>query len=76
MLLILLLAMGMFVFTFWLARQTLARDSGPKEMTCARSLPSCAARKRAGESAYACRRYYAAQKVMRRTPHFSLTAPG
>jgi hypothetical protein len=33
MLLILLLVMGMFVFTFWLARQTLARDSGPKEMT-------------------------------------------
>ena len=39
MLLILLLAMGMFVFTFWLARQTLARDSGPKEMTFARSPP-------------------------------------
>jgi hypothetical protein len=39
MLLILLLVMGMFVFTFWLARQTLARDSGPKEMTCTRSSP-------------------------------------
>merc|ERR1719149_383671 len=33
MLFILLLTMGMFGFTFWLARQTLARDAGPKEMT-------------------------------------------
>ena len=36
---IILMAMGMFVFTFWLARQTLARDAGPKEMTCVRSSP-------------------------------------
>ena len=39
MFLIILLAMGMFGFTFWLARQTLARDAGPKEMTCVRSPP-------------------------------------
>ena len=36
---IILLTMGMFGFTFWLARQTLARDAGRKEMTCVRSSP-------------------------------------